>query len=360
MYAFILGLLISCVHVDVVKEGNDQPQTGDTGSNDTSGIPTGVDDDGDGFLASQDCDDADPATFPGAAEVCNGVDDDCDGSVDDGASDAPLWFLDGDGDGYGDPNGFLSSCAQPYRYVSNQEDCDDTDAAVRPDTVETCNGVDDDCDGSVDENPTVAGGGITVYIDRDHDHHGGAQGYDEQIVVCEAEEGWALENDDCDDANAATHPGAVEICNAVDDDCDGSADDHTVDGNVYFFDGDGDGFGDNLNTARCNAPPGYIAFGTDCDDTLYNVYPGAPELCDLLDNNCNGTPDEGAALNTWYFDNDHDGAGAPGAQVQMSCVSTGNYTGLTEDDCDDVDASVYVGAPELLDRKDNDCDGIVD
>jgi hypothetical protein len=99
-----------------------------------------------------DCDDADPDISPDERESCNGVDDDCDGAVDEaGAIGSELYYPDADGDGFGDAAGVVSSCERPADHVDDDSDCDDDDAAVHPEAQETQAGVDDDCDGTIDE-----------------------------------------------------------------------------------------------------------------------------------------------------------------------------------------------------------------
>ena len=112
--------------------------------------------DGDGVPASEDCDDTNPDVFPGATEVCDGVDNDCDELVDDAddsldKSSAPIWYTDFDGDGYGAPTTLLEACEPPSGWVADSGDCDDGNADVFPGAVELCNWVDDDCDTQVDE-----------------------------------------------------------------------------------------------------------------------------------------------------------------------------------------------------------------
>jgi hypothetical protein len=110
-----------------------------------------VDADGDGYVADQDCDDQDPASFPGGTEYCDGADNDCDGVVDDNAMDTMAWYADNDGDGYGNALDHQLSCRQPSGRVSDARDCDDNDASIHPDASESADGIDNDCDGAIDE-----------------------------------------------------------------------------------------------------------------------------------------------------------------------------------------------------------------
>ena len=108
--------------------------------------------DQDGYDLEQDCDDGDASLNPGAEERCDGVDNDCDGVTDEAqAVDAGTWHADDDGDGFGDPQDAQTACEQPAGTVEDGSDCDDGDAAVNPQATEVCNGADDDCEGSEDQ-----------------------------------------------------------------------------------------------------------------------------------------------------------------------------------------------------------------
>ena len=160
--------------------------------------PELVDRDGDGFgdaaLGGQDCDDDDATIHPDATERCNGLDDDCDGQVDQGLMS--LWYPDLDGDGFGDEAWARESCLPPTEdAVAEGGDCDDRDPAVHPAGVELCNGLDDDCNGSIDDDP--AGGGW--WADQDGDGFGDPG---QPLESCDSDEGGSLDPTDCRDDRA--------------------------------------------------------------------------------------------------------------------------------------------------------------
>jgi hypothetical protein len=156
-----------------------------------------------------DCDDADEDVSPAAEEVCNHVDDDCDGETDEGVSNVD--YPDADRDGFGDDQTGFTTCG-PAAVLSGG-DCDDDDAGVSPAAAEACNGIDDDCDGEVDD-----GVEVTTWPDEDGDGYGAG----EPAVGCD---GGVTNDRDCDDADPAVNPAADDLCDDRDDDCDGAADD---------------------------------------------------------------------------------------------------------------------------------------
>ncbi|MES2645222.1 MAG: MopE-related protein [Myxococcota bacterium] len=170
--------------------------------------------DRDGWDDWDDCDDYDSSVNPGANEHCDGVDEDCDGSIDEDAVDAAESHVDADGDGYGDPDGTTVECDPPRSYVMNGRDCDDRDASSHPGATERCDGADNDCDGRVDAD---AADPPIWYADADGD------GYGDSAVsygACEEADGYVANDDDCDDTSALMHPGYSEVCgNGLDDDC---------------------------------------------------------------------------------------------------------------------------------------------
>jgi hypothetical protein len=195
-----------------------------------------------------------------------------------------FFFADADGDGFGDPDvGVATSCVAPADHVGDDTDCDDSLASVFPGAVEQCDGIDNDCDGEVDED-AVPG---TFFRDADGDGFGDPLA---TVTGCAAPAGYVLAAGDCADGDAAVHPGAAEVCDGIDNDCDGGQDEDGA--TPYYRDADGDRFGDSAVPAiGCVAPDGYVADGGDCDDQNAEVFPGEHEVCDGLDNDCDGVVD---------------------------------------------------------------------
>ncbi len=361
-----------------------------------------------GFSAeSDDCDDGDAATFPGANESCDGLDNNCDGNIDENADDASLWYADGDGDGFGDPATSVSDCDGGTAYVADATDCDDTDSAVNPGAAEICNGQDDDCDGNTDDDDTDVQDPGTWYLDQDGDGFGDG---DSPVTQCDQPSHTVDDDNDCDDTNAKVNPDAAEVCNSgVDDDCNGLADEDDpllTDETTFYLDFDGDGYGSKSYTVDgCEAPTGYVTNAEDCDDGHAEANPEGTETCDGLDNNCDGTADnvsdadgdgysncedcddDNAAIHpgatetcsgqdddcdglvddedpslsgsdTWWLDSDSDGYGGSSYSVD-ACDAPSGFV-ASADDCDDGDSGVNPGASETCDDADQDCDKAID
>ncbi len=164
---------------------------------------------------------------------------------------------------------------------------------------------------------------------------------------------------DCDDDDPTIHPGAAELCDDVDQDCDDVVDEDPTDATTWYPDLDGDSHGDGSSpVVACDAPADHLADGTDCDDASASVHPGADEVCDDLDQDCDDVVDESATdAGTWYTDDDGDGFGDP-ASGTASCEATSTQV-ADASDCDDTAATVYPWAGDTQgDGVDGDCDGL--
>jgi hypothetical protein len=280
--------------------------------------------------------------------VCNGVDDDCDQDVDDADSDVVSGlielFLDRDSDGFGDPNEPLAGCATRPGVSDNDEDCADTDPTIHPGARDRC-GVDADCNLAI-ENPT---GQHLGFLDRDGDSYGDPT---TAQLGCGTDPVLVTNGADCQDDAPDRFPGQFEVCNLVDDDCDGLVD---LDADPlqplatgmtqWWTDGDGDGYTVTPPRWACAPSPSEVAFESateDCNDADPRMSPGLPELCDGVDNNCAAGIDEGALGGSLLYE-DGDGDGYGGPNQAFVCGSSG-YVANTGD-CDDGDDQVYL--PEV-------------
>ena len=306
-----------------------------------------------------DCDDTSALSYPGAAEVCDTADNDCNGIVDDGAVDAGSYFADTDGDGFGDAAAAMMACAAPAGFVVDDSDCDDTTAGSFPGADELCDGEDNSCDGIVDEDPLD---GTTAYTDTDGDGHGVLA---TAFQTCVVGAGFATLGDDCDDANVAVFPGADEYCNGVDDNCDATTDEATaVDAGTFYADTDSDGYG-NAAAAQdaCTQPVGYVTSATDCNDSAAGVNPGATEVCDAsnVDEDCDGAREDAdasldlATRSAFYADTDGDGFTT--SLSVLSCDAPTGFAPVSASlDCEDTDATVNPGETEVCGNLvDDDC-----
>ena len=344
MRRIVLPLLI------VLGACRTQPKDDDTlGIVEDTGALSG-DTDGDGLTGADDCDELDASVHVGAEELCDGVDNDCDGEIDEGVR--TTWYRDTDGDGFGDPTNTLEACEPSEGVSSNGSDCNDGNAAVYPGADELCNGIDDNCDGAIDE-----GGLDTFYRDADGDGHGVP---DDSITGCDEVDGYARLDDDCNDADATISPSAEEVCNAEDDDCDGDIDEGVT--TIYYADADLDGYGDSAHsTESCDLPPGHAETAGDCDDTDSAVHPAATEVCNAIDDDCDTLIDDDdpgldtSTASTWYTDADLDGYGDAASTTVACDAPSGSVSDDT--DCDDTNDDVNPGATEQCDGIDGDCDG---
>ncbi|MEC7984850.1 MAG: putative metal-binding motif-containing protein, partial [Myxococcota bacterium] len=288
----------------------------------------------DGYVSnSNDCNDADDTAYFGALELCDGqindcqvtalssdeIDDDGDGYVEcsidadgwdgdsavvggDDCDDTDIaaftsttWYADLDGDLYGDVNSVQLACNQPSNAVAVSGDCDDGNAQVNPDASETCNALDDDCDGQIDETGSL--NSSNFYLDYDGDGYGDST---QSILSCTAPTGYVSDATDCDDGDVSEYPGVI-----------------------WYADSDGDGFGDLSSTSSCSrSSSSDVLSAGDCDDGNAAVNSGASEVCDGLDNNCDSQTDEGVLI-TYYIDDDSDGYGDSSSSIEDCTLPLG-------------------------------------
>jgi hypothetical protein len=360
------------------------------------------DKDGDGFKDKEDCDDNDPSVNPDADEICDGVDNNCNGNVDEGL--VLEWYADADGDLYGDPGTVVEACNQPESYVNNLDDCDDASELVHPLALEIdCEDpVDYNCDGQTgfsdadaDGHPACAdcddtngdvSGPTTWYIDYDNDTYGSA--YYSQLS-CEQEIGWTDNAEDCDDLRSGVNPDTIWYTDADGDsygdietgetqclapsdesvrnsnDCD-DTDAEVNPETLWFEDADGDGYGNPGEYQNgCEKPDGHAPNALDCMDDLdtnpdaAEINPDATEVCDVVDNDCDGSVDEDDAADarTYYLDSDGDGYGDD-ETTTVSCWPPIGYADVSGD-CDDGLTEVNPGMEEICDDGlDNNCDSL--
>jgi hypothetical protein len=175
-------------------------------------------------------------------------------------------------------------------------------------------------------------------------------------------DGWTADLD-CDDFLPGVHPGAVEWCDGIDDNCDDlvDLDDPALVGTAFYDDVDRDGYGDDAtaDATGCAPLPGYVSVGGDCDATDVATHPNAPEICDGEDNDCDGAVDESTVKVDWYFDADNDGYGTPSDVVRACAMPPGYARG--RGDCDDSDSAVSPLEDETCGNTiDDNCDGAID
>lgn len=273
-------------------------------------------------IDNTDCDDMNKDKHRGAAELCDGVDNDCDGQIDEDVTH--VYYLDADKDGFGNPSQSIMSCTLPEGYVNNNGDCNDGDSLVHQTTM--------------------------YYLDNDGDGFGGTIG--QLFCLASPPSGYSIYNSDCFDQNNTIYPGATELCDGLDNNCNGQIDEGLV--HTLYLDNDGDGYGNpGFSIQSCYAIPGYVLNNTDCNDADANIHPGAIEICDGKDNNCDGKTDDVATAATYYPDRDGDGFGDSKNPGVSSCITIpGSVT--NNGDCNDSDRSIHQAVFYYLD---NDHDG---
>ena len=325
------------------------------------------DSDGDGF---GNADSALVSCFTPNGYTLNNTD--CN-DTDSTLSSISIWYADADGDGFGDISTFTFNCGQPAGFVSDSTDCNDQNSTANTISIWYADGDGDgfgnisaftfncgqpagfvsdssDCN---DNNPTLSTASVW-FLDADNDGYGNA---DSLVMNCGQPSGYVADSTDCDDLNALIFPGATEVFDSLDNNCDGNIDEGFV-LNTYYLDSDLDGFGGSLSVQATSSPgPNFVAITGDCDDANASIYPNAPELCDNLDNDCDGFPDDSLTLYTSYLDFDLDGFGNTDS-VTTGCLIPNGYV-LLQGDCNDGDSTVFPGALEIVNNGiDEDCNGV--
>ena len=184
-------------------------------------------------------------------------------------------------------------------------------------------------------------------------------GLDIQSTVDWDGDGFRAADGDCAPADSRVFPGAIDLCDGIDQDCDRVVDEDAPK-TAFYADIDGDSHGDpKVMVLACRETDGVVAVPDDCDDQNDLTFPGAREWCDERDNDCDGTVDEEAIdAPAWFIDNDRDGWGTSDV-IDRTCAEREGWSAL-DGDCDDTDAAINPGAAEEADQVDDDCDGIVD
>jgi len=262
-------------------------------------------------------------------------------------SPSVTYYFDGDGDGFGNLNSVVNFCFQLSGYVTNSSDCNDNNAAINANANEICNGADDNCSGQIDEGFVFG----TYYQDSDSDGFGNIN-----IVINSCLQlGYVTNPSDCNDNNASINTNASEICNGIDENCNGQADDGLVFVN-YYVDFDLDGFGalGNMQNA-CSQPAGFVTNALDCNDGNSYVNPEAIEICNGLDEDCDGENDNSVVFATFYEDADGDTYGDPATGQDFCLIPTELFVD-NGDDCNDTNALVNPAAIEVWENGiDDDC-----
>jgi hypothetical protein len=320
---------------DAIHPGAEE-RCDDLDNNCAGGVDEGCDDDGDDFcdsamevvgqpaicpLGAGDCSDTNDAVHPNASEFCDDLDNNCAGGVDEGCDD--------DGDDYCDAA--MEVVGEPTTCPLGQDDCDDTNGAIHPGASELCDDLDNNCAQGIDEG-----------CDDDGDDY-----CDAAMTLVGLPDVCPLGGNDCADSNSAINESAVELCDDVDNDCDGEVDGPFIDGTVTY-EGDlgmaGLSKGDGCGSGACSGglvictPDGAALICSTDGDAVDG------EICDGVDNDCNGEVDEGC-----------DDDGDDYCDITMTVIGAPSVCPNGIGDCDDTQIGINPGATEICDDVDNDC-----
>jgi len=375
---------------------------------DLQGDACDPDDDADGFPDDGDCDPLDKMVYPGAPEMCDCKDNNCDGNADEGYTDtdgdgiADCCEDDTDGDGVpnaidncpyvenpdqvntdGDLQGDACDADDDNDGVIDELDCAPQQVKAYPNAPEICDGVDNDCDGTVDNGyPDLDQDGEANCVDPDDDGDSVADVVDKCPFIPDPLQ-WDTDGDgfgdacdgdddgdgdfdliDCEPLNAEVHHQATEFCNGKDDNCNQVIDEPGSMGCMELYpDFDEDGFGSAGDMqCLCTLEPPYESFqGGDCDDDNEAVNPLVSEVCNGKDDNCDELVDPAGTkgCTDFFLDTDEDGYGEAN-EVQCLCGPEAPYTASEVGDCGPDNSDVFPGNPEFCDGEDNDCNGAAD
>lgn len=244
------------------------------------------------------------------------------------------FYADLDGDGFGNSLEPVITCYLPTGYVSNNTDCNDLNATINPDAIETCNLIDDDCNFIIDDGLPI----YNYYYDSDEDGYGDIL-LEINTCIDLAPTGYVIDNSDCDDSEDLIHEPIL-----------------------YYLDSDGDLYGDILSADFfCNIfpPVGYATNNLDCDDSNIFINPASNEICNNIDDNCNEEIDEGLPTQTLFIDADNDNFGNHLIDTITCLFEIAGYVS-DNTDCDDTNPNIYPGAEEISNGIDDDCNQLID
>ncbi|MBT3813940.1 SUMF1/EgtB/PvdO family nonheme iron enzyme [Candidatus Woesearchaeota archaeon] len=286
-----------------------------------------------------DCADDNDKVFPGAEEVCDLIDNNCENGNNEGFENLD-YYPDVDGDNAGNMYAeAIKFCKEPtaemkpagmedVEYVPNATDCEDGDPTINLNHPEICDGKDNNCNDEIDDGAPL----LDYFKDNDGDGYGNEA--DGTWEGCGSKPGYVTKGGDCNNENNAIHPFAEEICNGLDDDCNNLIDlEDGLASIICYVDDDQDGFGlsdYSLETCETECPPFTSKTAGDCYDLSDAIHPFAEEICTTLDDNCNGLVDDGLE------------------DVQACDVYNNNMNGLQTIDCN-AETGVYEPTSECDD-----------